>query len=88
VVLPWKYGYKGPKSVVRMVFLDEQPPTFWSDLAPDEYDFMANVNPAIPHLRWSQASERLLGSGDRVPTLPYNGYGEFVASLYQNQKKS
>ena len=88
VVLPWKYGYKGPKSVVRMVFLAAQPPTFWNELAPDEYDFFANVDPTIPHKRWSQASERLLGNGDRVKTLPYNGYGEFVASLYQNQKKS
>ncbi len=83
VVLPWKYGYKGPKSVVRMEFISKQPTTFWNDIAPDEYDFFANVDPTKPHPRWSQASERLLGSGERVPTLPYNGYGEYVAKLYQ-----
>jgi sulfoxide reductase catalytic subunit YedY len=82
VVLPWKYGYKGPKSVVRMTFLDHQPKTFWNDSAPTEYDFFANVDPTTPHPRWSQATERLLGSGDRVETLPYNGYGEYVAALY------
>jgi sulfoxide reductase catalytic subunit YedY len=82
IVLPWKYGYKGPKSVVRMTFLERQPKTFWNDVAPDEYDFLANVDPTVPHPRWSQASEKLLGSGDRVPTLPYNGYGMQVAALY------
>jgi methionine sulfoxide reductase catalytic subunit len=83
VVLPWKYGYKGPKSVVRMSFLAAEPPTFWNDLAPDEYSFLANVDPSVPHPRWSQATEQLLGNGDNVPTQPFNGYGEFVASMYQ-----
>jgi methionine sulfoxide reductase catalytic subunit len=82
VVIPWKYGYKGPKSVVRMVFTDKQPPTFWNDLAPDEYDFYANVDPTVPHPRWSQAHEQVLGSDEKIPTLPFNGYGEYVAKLY------
>ncbi len=83
LVTPWKYGYKSIKSIVRVEFLDQQPPTFWSTLVPSEYDFVANVNPAVPHPRWSQASERVLGTEERVPTLPFNGYGEFVASLYK-----
>jgi methionine sulfoxide reductase catalytic subunit len=82
LVTPWKYGYKSIKSIVRIEFLERQPPTFWNDVAPTEYDFAANVNPAVPHPRWSQATERLIGSGDRVPTRPFNGYEEFVASLY------
>lgn len=83
LVLPWKYGYKSIKSIVRIEFLDQQPPTFWSGLVPREYDFWANVNPDIPHPRWSQASERMLGSNDPIPTLLYNGYAEFVAHLYR-----
>jgi sulfoxide reductase catalytic subunit YedY len=83
LVTPWKYGYKSIKSIVRIEFLDKQPPTFWSTLVPREYDFWANVNPAVPHPRWSQASERVLGANERVPTLLYNGYGEFVADLYK-----
>jgi sulfoxide reductase catalytic subunit YedY len=82
IVVPWKYGYKSIKSIVRIEFTDEQPPTFWNDLAPTEYGFVSNVDPTVPHPRWSQATERLIGSGDRVPTLPYNGYGEWVAQLY------
>jgi len=82
VVTPWKYGYKSIKSVVRVEFVKEQPPTFWNDLEPAEYDFLSNVNPAVPHPRWSQASERMLGTGERRPTQPYNGYGEWVAQLY------
>ena len=86
-VLPWKYGFKGPKSIVKIEFVDEQPATFWNTLVPNEYGFVANVEPDVPHPRWSQASERLIGDGPalswkRVPTLPYNGYGEFVANLY------
>jgi sulfoxide reductase catalytic subunit YedY len=80
---PWKYGYKSIKSIVRIEFLEQQPPTFWSTLVPSEYDFIANVNPAVPHPRWSQASERVLGTEERVPTLPFNGYAEFVGSLYK-----
>ncbi len=83
LVTPWKYGYKSIKSIVRVEFTDTQPPTFWSTLVPPEYDFWANVNPAVPHPRWSQESERLIGTGDRRQTLLYNGYGEFVAGLYK-----
>jgi sulfoxide reductase catalytic subunit YedY len=87
-VLPWKYGFKGAKSIVKIEFLAQQPATFWNTLAADEYGFEANVNPAVPHPRWSQAQERLLGSGpplswETVPTRPYNGYGSWVANLYK-----
>jgi methionine sulfoxide reductase catalytic subunit len=83
VVLPWKYGFKGPKSVVRITLTDRQPKTFWNDIAAEECDFFGNVDPTVPHPRWTQASEKVLGSGDRIPTLPYNGYGAHVASLYR-----
>ena len=82
LVLPWKYGFKSVKSIVRIAFTDKQPKTFWEGLQPNEYGFWANVNPAVPHPRWSQASERLLGNDQRVPTRIYNGYGEQVAGLY------
>jgi sulfoxide reductase catalytic subunit YedY len=82
LVVPWKYGYKSAKSVVRIELTDRRPATFWNTLVPHEYDFEANVNPAVPHPRWSQASERLLGSNERRPTQPFNGYGEWVADLY------
>ena len=82
LVLPWKYGFKSIKSIVKVTFTDKQPMTFWEQIQPSEYGFWANVNPDVAHPRWSQASEKLLGSGDRVPTRIYNGYGEFVASLY------
>lgn len=82
LVVPWKYGFKSAKAIVRITLTDKRPSTFWSTLAPDEYGFWANVNPAVPHPRWSQATERLLGSDERVPTQIYNGYGEWVASLY------
>ncbi len=85
LVLPWKYGFKSGKSLTRISFTDTQPATFWEAINPDEYGFWANVNPGVPHPRWSQASERLLGSGERVPTQMYNGYGEYVASLYPSQ---
>lgn len=84
VVLPWKYGFKSIKSIVRITFTDQQPETFWASMAPDEYGFWANVNPAVPHPRWSQATERLLGSDERVPTRLFNGYGKWVAGLYTN----
>ena len=83
LALPWKYGYKSIKSIVRVEFLKQQPKTFWNTLIPWEYDYVANVNPAIPHPRWSQASERILGTREVRATLPYNGYGEFVAQLYK-----
>lgn len=82
IVTPWKYGYKSAKSIVTFEFVKNQPPTFWHDVAPDEYSFLSNVDPKKPHPRWSQATERLLGTEERVPTLPYNGYGEWVAELY------
>jgi sulfoxide reductase catalytic subunit YedY len=80
---PWKYGFKSIKSISRISFVEEQPRGFWQDLQPAEYGFWANVNPAVPHPRWSQASEELLGGHDRVPTIIYNGYGEHVAYLYK-----
>ena len=83
LVVPWKYGYKSIKSIVRVEFTAERPGTFWSSLIPWEYDFVANVNPAVPHPRWSQAYERVIGTDERRPTLPYNGYAEFVAGLYR-----
>ena len=80
--MPWKYGYKSPKSVVRIEVGRDPSPTFWNDLAPSEYGFYSNVDPDVPHPRWSQASERVVGTNDRIPTLPFNGYGEYVADLY------
>ena len=82
LVAPWKYGYKSIKSIVELEFVAERPPTFWSTLIPWEYNFGANVNPKIPHPRWSQASERLIGTNIRRATLDYNGYGPFVSDLY------
>ena len=81
-VMPWKYGFKGAKSIVKIEFIDHQPATFWNTLQPKEYLFEANVNPQKPHPRWSQATERMLGSGERLPTLLYNGYAEYVSQLY------
>lgn len=81
-ILPWKYGFKQPKSVVRISFVAERPVGYWEKLQPSEYGFWANVNPAVAHPRWSQATERMLGTGERRPTLIWNGYGEQVAGLY------
>lgn len=86
-VIPWKYGFKGAKSIVKIEFISSQPATFWNTLSPGEYKFESNVEPTVPHPRWSQSQERLIGPGPQfnfteVPTLPYNGYGEYVASLY------
>jgi len=86
LVVPWKYGFKGIKSIVRISFVDTQPPTSWSMAQPWEYGFYANVNPNVDHPRWSQARERRIGSGRFVtkqPTLMFNGYGEQVAHLYE-----
>jgi methionine sulfoxide reductase catalytic subunit len=82
LVVPWKYGFKGIKSIVNISLTAEQPPTSWNIAAPDEYGFYANVNPAVDHPRWSQATERRIGEYHRRPTLPFNGYGDQVASLY------
>ena len=82
IVVPWKYGYKSIKSVVRIQFTEKQPKTFWETLSAVEYPFESNVNPAVPHPRWSQATERMIDTGTRVKTKLYNGYGEFVAGMY------
>ena len=94
LVVPWKYGFKSIKSIVGIKLVRRQPPTTWNILAPREYGFYANVNPEVDHPRWSQASERRIGTGglfarNRVETLPFNGYGEQVADLYKgiNLKK-
>ncbi len=86
LVVPWKYGFKAVKSIVKFTFTDQRPVSFWEKLQGNEYGFWANVNPEVSHPRWSQASEQLLGSGKRVPTLLYNGYGEFVADLYKGKE--
>jgi sulfoxide reductase catalytic subunit YedY len=85
LAVPWKYGFKSVKSIVRFTFTDQRPKTFWEALGPTEYGFWANVNPEVPHPRWSQATEEVIGTGKRVPTLLYNGYGEFVADLYKDK---
>jgi len=82
LVVPWKYGFKSIKSIVKIELVDYQPETLWSSIAPDEYGFYSNVNPNVSHPRWSQASERRIGMSSRIPTLMFNGYGE-VAPLYQ-----
>lgn len=82
LVVPWKYGFKSIKSIVRVELTDTMPPTTWNLAAPNEYGFYANVNPNVSHPRWSQASERRIGESGRRPTLMFNGYEEEVASLY------
>jgi sulfoxide reductase catalytic subunit YedY len=83
LVVPWKYGFKSIKSIVKIRFTDRQPRTAWNVSAPSEYGFYANVNPQVDHPRWSQARERRIGTYLRRPTLMFNGYGEQVASLYR-----
>ena len=85
LIVPWKYGFKSIKSIVSIELTDQKPRTFWNTLAPREYGFEANVNPNVPHPRWSQASERMIGTGERLPTLIYNGYGDAVAHLYKKK---
>ena len=82
LVIPWKYGFKGIKSIVRISLVAAQPPTSWNRYAPDEYGFYANVNPQVDHPRWSQATEQRIGESGRRPTLLFNGYAEQVGSLY------
>lgn len=87
LVVPWKYGFKSSKSIVKIRFTDREPRTAWNVAAPNEYGFYANVNPSVPHPRWSQASERRIGEpgglfAKRRPTEIFNGYGPQVASLY------
>ena len=88
LITPWKYGFKGIKSIVHIRLVRDQPPTTWNQSAPNEYGFYANVNPHVDHPRWSQATERFIGSGGildvkRQPTLLFNGYADQVASLYR-----
>ena len=86
LVVPWKYGFKSIKSIVSIRFTENMPRNTWNELQPDEYGFYANVNPAVPHPRWSQRRHRVLGRGvfsEKEPTLPFNGYAEQVAHLYQ-----
>ncbi|MES2791778.1 MAG: protein-methionine-sulfoxide reductase catalytic subunit MsrP [Planctomycetota bacterium] len=82
IVLPWKYGFKSIKSIVRIELTDAAPPTFWNTLAADEYEFEANVNPNVPHPRWSQRTEWMLGTREVFQTARYNGYGDWVGKLY------
>lgn len=82
LVVPWKYGFKSIKSIVKIDLVEEQPSSLWMIAAPHEYGFYANVNPDVPHPRWSQATERRIGEAGRRPTLPFNGYAEQVAGLY------
>ncbi|NLG96364.1 MAG: protein-methionine-sulfoxide reductase catalytic subunit MsrP [Chloroflexi bacterium] len=83
LAVPWKYGFKSIKSIVRIDLVEEQPKTLWSTVAPNEYGFYANVNPDVPHPRWSQATERRIGELGRRRTLLFNGYQDQVASLYE-----
>lgn len=86
LVVPWKYGFKSIKSIVRITLTDEEPVNTWQQLQPNEYGFYANVNPNVDHPRWSQATERVIGGGlfqPRIPTLMFNGYQEEVAGLYE-----
>jgi sulfoxide reductase catalytic subunit YedY len=84
--LPWKYGFKSIKSIVKISFVEERPVSYWEKLQASEYGFWANVNPEVPHPRWSQATERVLGTDERVPTQLFNGYAEYVADLYKDLK--
>lgn len=83
LIVPWKYGFKSIKSIVKIKLVDQEPPTTWSQYAPEEYGFYSNVNPAVPHPRWSQARERRIGELGLRETLPFNGYGDQVAALYE-----
>jgi sulfoxide reductase catalytic subunit YedY len=87
LAVPWKYGFKSIKSVVRFSFVEKRPVGMWEKLQASEYGFWAHVNPEVPHPRWSQASEEIIGTGERRPTLLYNGYGEYVADLYKGLEK-
>ena len=82
LVIPWKYGFKSIKSIVKIRFVEKQPPTTWNISNPSEYGFYSNVNPEVDHPRWSQAKERRLGELLKRPTLKFNGYGDQVAGLY------
>ena len=87
LAVPWKYGFKSVKSVVRFSFTDKQPSTFWEALQASEYGFWANVNPEVPHPRWSQATEEDITTHERRPTQLFNGYGAYVADMYKGLEK-
>jgi len=87
LAVPWKYGFKSIKSIARFTFTDVRPKSFWEALQSSEYGFWANVNPKVDHPRWSQATERVLGTDMRLPTLLFNGYGEYVAGIYKGLDK-
>jgi sulfoxide reductase catalytic subunit YedY len=88
LAVPWKYGFKSIKSITRFSFTDQRPKSFWEALQASEYGFWANVNPEMPHPRWSQATEELIGrNGERRPTILFNGYGDYVAQLYKDVPK-
>jgi sulfoxide reductase catalytic subunit YedY len=87
LAVPWKYGFKSIKSVVRFSFVEQRPVGLWEELQKSEYGFWANVNPAVPHPRWSQATEEVIGTGERRPTLIFNGYGDQVADLYKDLQR-
>ncbi len=87
LAVPWKYGFKSIKSIVRFSFTDQRPKSYWESLQGGEYGFWANVNPQVPHPRWSQETEELIGTSERRPTLLFNGYGEYVANLYKGLQK-
>lgn len=89
IIIPWKYGYKNPKSIVKIELLKEQPPTFWAKLKPHEYGFLSNINPNIPHPRWSQARSHWIDKRDEWFATPiFNGYGKYVAELYPDEPKT
>jgi sulfoxide reductase catalytic subunit YedY len=87
LAVPWKYGFKSIKSIVRFNFTDQRPKSYWEALQASEYGFWANVNPEIAHPRWSQATEEIIGTNERKPTLLFNGYGEYVAGMYKGLEK-
>ena len=86
-VTQWKYGFKSVKLIVSIEFSDKRPVTFWEKLQSSEYGFWANVNPQVPHPRWSQATEEFIGTGERKPTMLFNGYAEYVAGIYKGLEK-
>jgi sulfoxide reductase catalytic subunit YedY len=87
LAVPWKYGFKSVKSINHLIFTDQRPKTYWEDLQASEYGFWANVNPQVPHPRWSQATENLIGLSERRPTQLFNGYTEYVADMYKGLEK-
>jgi methionine sulfoxide reductase catalytic subunit len=87
LAVPWKYGFKSIKSIVRFTFTDQRPKSYWEALQASEYGFWANINPQVPHPRWSQATEELIGQGERRPTLLFNGYAEQVGDLYKGLER-